>query len=398
MATDPRKALEHLRRGTVQVLSEGELLKKLGRGSPLRVKLGVDPTSPDLHLGHTVVLSKLRAFQDLGHTAVLIIGDFTARVGDPSGRDATRPTLTADDISANAKTYTDQAFKVIDRARTEVRFNSEWLEPFVREALLATLARHTVGQLLEREDFRQRMAAGNPITLLEMLYPLLQGHDSVAVKADVELGGNDQLFNLVMGRQMQKDAGQEPQVAMTLPLLNGLDGRKKMSKSYGNSVGLNEPPREVFGKLMKVSDELMGSYFELLTTRDLGEVARLHPMEAKKALAEELTARFHGPAAAKAEREFFESAFSRREVPEDVPRAAITEGSLGASWSVFLTSIGAAKSRKEAQRLLEQGAVSAEGLKLKDEPLDAFFSGRPAGQAVHLKVGKHRFFRLVREP
>ncbi|MEK7744149.1 MAG: tyrosine--tRNA ligase, partial [Elusimicrobiota bacterium] len=238
---------------------------------------------------------------------------------DPSGRDATRPTLTADAIAANAQTYTDQAFKVIDRARTEVRFNSEWLEPFVREALLATLSRHTVGQLLEREDFRQRMAAGTPITLLEMLYPLLQGHDSVAVKADVELGGNDQLFNLVMGRQMQKDAGLEPQVAMTLPLLNGLDGRKKMSKSYGNSVGLNEPPREVFGKLMKVSDELMGSYFELLTVRDLDEVRRLHPMEAKKALASELTARFHGPAAAQAEREFFESAFSRREVPEDVP-------------------------------------------------------------------------------
>mgnify|MGYP001573711579 CR=1 FL=1 len=396
MATDPRKALERLRRGTVQVLSEAELLKKLGRGSPLRVKLGVDPTSPDLHLGHTVVLSKLRAFQDLGHTAVLIIGDFTARVGDPSGRDATRPTLTADSIAANAKTYTDQAFKVIDRARTEVRFNSEWLEPFVREALLSTLSRHTVGQLLEREDFRQRMAAGNPITLLEMLYPLLQGHDSVAVKADVELGGNDQLFNLVMGRQMQKDAGLEPQVAMTLPLLNGLDGRKKMSKSYGNSVGLNEPPREVFGKLMKVSDELMGSYFELLTTRDMGEVRRLHPMEAKKALASELTERFHGPAAASAEREFFESAFSRREVPEDVPRAPVSADARAASWSAFLASIGAAKSRKEAQRLLEQGAVSAEGVKLKDEPLRAFFSGRPDGP-VHLKVGKHRFFRLVRE-
>lgn len=397
MGTEPRKALESLRRGTVQVLSEVELLKKLSRPAPLRVKLGVDPTSPDLHLGHTVVLSKLRAFQDLGHTAVLILGDFTARVGDPSGRDATRPTLTPQAIAANAKTYTDQAFKVIDRARTEVRFNSEWLEPFVREALLAALSRHTVGRLLEREDFRQRMSSGSPITLLEMLYPLLQGHDSVAVKADVELGGNDQLFNLVMGRQMQKDAGQEPQVAMTLPLLNGLDGRRKMSKSYGNSVGLNEPAREVFGKLMKVSDELMGSYFELLTTRDLAEVGALHPMEAKKSLAEELTARFHGAPAAKAERDFFESAFSRRESPGDVPEARVPKEALATPWSAFLVSISAVKSRKEAQRLLEQGAVSAEGLKLKDEPLSVFFSGRESGRGLSLKVGKHRFFRLVRE-
>ncbi|MCX5788162.1 MAG: tyrosine--tRNA ligase [Elusimicrobia bacterium] len=384
--------LNRLTRGAVEVVSKGELEKKLNLGRPLRIKLGVDPTSPDLHLGHTLALSRLRAFQDAGHIAVLIIGDYTARIGDPSGRDSTRPTLTPEAIGANAKTYQDQAFKVLDKARTEVRWNSEWLEPFMREHLLETLKRFTIQQLMQREDFSARAKAGTPITLLEILYPLLQGYDSVAIKADVELGGNDQLFNLLMGRQMQKDAGQEPQVALTLPLLVGLDGEKKMSKSYGNSIGLNENPRDMFGKVMRVSDELMLSYFELLTDADMGEVKGLHPMEAKKRLAGLITARYHGEPAAKAEREFFDKTFSQRELPQDLKTVQV-QASLG-TLSQLVVHLGAAPSRKEAQRLISQKAVKADGAVLEeDKPLGALGELRGQG-GVTLQVGKHRFFRI----
>lgn len=382
-------------RGVVELVSAGELERKLGLKRPLRVKLGVDPTSPDLHLGHTVVLQKLRAFQDMGHVAVLIIGDFTARVGDPSGRDATRPALDDGAIRANAQTYKDQAFKVLDPERTELRYNSEWLEPFLQTGeLLKVMRRATVQQLLAREDFKKRMESQSPITLLELLYPILQGHDSVAVKADIELGGSDQIFNLLMGRQLQKDAGQEPQVAMTLPLLVGLDGQKKMSKSYGNSIGVHDAPREMFGKLMRLSDELMWSYYELLTSRELSGLRAGHPMEAKKSLAEELTARFHGAEAGRAEREFFEKAFSSREAPIDAETVALGASERGLSWSQFLARIGAAPSRKEAQRLIAQGAVRvgeakvAKDVALGEEPLLS------AGGEWPLKVGKHRFFTL----
>ncbi|TBR23455.1 tyrosine--tRNA ligase, partial [bacterium] len=323
MAIDPV-----LTRGCVELVSAGELEKKLARGKPLRVKLGVDPTSPDLHFGHTVVLQKLRHFQDLGHTAVLIIGDFTARIGDPSGRDSTRPTLTKADIEANAATYKAQAFKVLREDRVELRYNSEWLEPLMRDSLLSLLTRHTVQQVLAREDFSKRMASGSPISMLEVMYPLMQGYDSVAVKADVELGGNDQLFNLLMGRKMQVDDGQEPQVAMTMPLLVGLDGEKKMSKSYGNSVGLNDPARDMFGKVMRITDEAMLAYYELLTTADLEAVKALHPMEAKKALAAELTSRYHGPDSGPAERKFFEDTFSKRETPTDIPEVRFDAAAL----------------------------------------------------------------------
>ncbi|MFA6029516.1 MAG: tyrosine--tRNA ligase [Elusimicrobiota bacterium] len=383
-------ALEALKRGTVELVSEEDLSRKLKRGTPLRVKLGVDPTSPDLHLGHTVALSKLRAFQDLGHTAVLIIGDFTARIGDPSGRDATRPTLDAAAVQANARTYTDQAFKVLDKSRTEVRFNSEWLEPFVRERLLSELRRHTVGQLLEREDFRVRMKDGTPITLLEMMYPLMQGYDSVAIKADVELGGNDQLFNLLMGRAMQKDAGQEPQVVLTVPLLAGLDGVKKMSKSYGNAISLSESAREVFGKVMKLSDESMLVYYELLTARDLAGVKAEHPMAAKKGLAEELTARFHGAEAAKAERAFFDETFSKKKLPDDIPTAEAPKDAVGFKWSALLVELKLTASRKEAQRLIEQGGFRIDGEQMKkDDPI-----GPRGGTEVVLQVGKHRFQKV----
>lgn len=383
-----------LTRGCVELVSAAELEKKLARGKPLRVKLGVDPTSPDLHLGHTVVLQVLRRFQDLGHTAVLIIGDFTARIGDPSGRDSTRPTLTKADIEANAATYKAQAFKVLREDRVELRYNSEWLEPLMRDGLLSLLTRHTVQQVLSREDFAKRMAAGSPISMLEVMYPLMQGYDSVAVRADVELGGNDQLFNLLMGRKMQQDDGQEPQVAMTMPLLVGLDGEKKMSKSYGNSIGLNDPARDMFGKVMRITDEAMLAYYELLTTADLKAVKALHPMEAKKALAAELTSRYHGPDAGPAERKFFEDTFSKRETPTDIPEVRFDAAALANPWSKQLAAMGAAPSRKEAQRLLQNGAVSVGDEKLKDDVVDDFFKSKPGVTEIVLKVGKHRFYKV----
>ena len=378
-----------LKRGCVSLVSEAELAKKLSSGRTLRVKLGVDPTSSDLHLGHSVALSKLRQFQDLGHTAVLIIGDFTAMVGDPSGRDSTRPTLTTEQVKANAQTYQDQAFKVLDRTRTELRFNSEWLEPMLREGLLDILKRHTVQQVLSREDFKTRLASNSPLTLLEILYPILQGYDSVAIKADVELGGNDQLTNLLMGRKMQADVGQEAQVALTVPLLVGLDGEKKMSKSYGNSIGLNDAPNDMFGKTMRVSDGLMLSYYELLTAADLAAVKAEHPMKAKKALARLIVARFHGDAAADEARAYFESTFSKKELPTDLSVVKVpSEKTL----SEIIVLAGGAKSRSEARRLIAQGGVQIDGVKrVDDAPIST-----PA--SFTLKMGKHQFVKIDVEP
>ncbi|HEX4048331.1 MAG TPA: tyrosine--tRNA ligase [Elusimicrobiota bacterium] len=374
-----------LKRGCVSLVSEGELAKKLSSGRTLRVKLGVDPTSADLHLGHSVALSKLRQFQDLGHAAVLIIGDFTALVGDPSGRDSTRPTLTPDQVKANAETYQAQAFKVLDKSKTELRFNSEWLEPMMREGLLDILKRHTVQQLLAREDFKKRIAENSPLTLLEVLYPILQGYDSVAIKADVELGGNDQLLNLLMGRRMQGDAGQEAQIAMTVPLLVGLDGEKKMSKSYGNSIGLNDEPNDMFGKVMRVSDELMLSYYELLTAEELSAVKAEHPMKAKKALARRLVARFHGDAAADAAFAYFESTFSKKELPTDLRVVRVPAGK---TLSEILVLADGVKSRGEARRLITQGGVQIDGVKRVD---DASIS---APASFTLKMGKHQFVKV----
>jgi tyrosyl-tRNA synthetase len=386
-AMEIEKQLALLKRGCVSLVSEEELAKKLSSGRTLRVKLGVDPTSSDLHLGHSVALSKLRAFQDLGHTAVLIIGDFTAMVGDPSGRDSTRPTLSPEEVKANAATYQEQAFKVLDRARTELRFNGEWLHDFMAEKLLDTLKRHTVQQILERKDFKARISQNSPLTMLETLYPLLQGYDSVAIKADVELGGDDQLTNLLMGRKMQKDLGLEPQVALTVPLLVGLDGSKKMSKSYGNFIALNDSPNDLFGKVMKVSDDLMLSYYELLTTEELGAVKALHPMEAKKRLAELLTARFHGPDQGRAARKFFEDTFSKRELPTGSIKAV--ELPAGLALSELVLRCGAVKSRNEARRLISQGGVKIDGRKAgADAPI-----GSPA--AFVLQVGKHQFLRVT---
>jgi tyrosyl-tRNA synthetase len=380
--------LERLKRGALSLVSEQELSKKLASGRVLRVKLGVDPTSSDLHLGHSVVLTKLRQFQDLGHTAVLIIGDFTAMVGDPSGRDSTRPTLTADEVKTNAATYQEQAFKILDKSKTELRFNSEWLTPFMRDLLLDTLKRHTVQQVLAREDFKKRLAENSPISLLEVMYPLMQGYDSVAVKADVELGGNDQLTNLLMGRKMQQDAGQETQVALTVPLLVGLDGVKKMSKSYGNSIGLNDSPNDMFGKVMRINDALMLDYYTLLTDEDLDAVKAQHPMKAKKALARILVGKYHGVAAGDAAFEYFESTFSKKEQP------TIAEGDEKQVSQTVLSKIIAevtGSSGSEARRLVEQGGVQIDGVKVaKDGPVDK--------SSFTLKVGKHKFFKISLVP
>ena len=380
--------INFLTRGCVDVVSKADLAKKLESGKTLKVKLGCDPTSADLHLGHSVALSLLRRFQDLGHKAVLVIGDFTAAVGDPSGRDSTRPVLPREKILENAKTYTDQAFKVLDPAKTEIRFNSEWLEPFTTgKELLQTLQKVTVAQVLERDDFKKRMAAGNPISMLEVLYSLFQGQDSVALQADVELGGTDQIFNLLVGRQLQKNHGQEPQVAITVPLLVGLDGVKKMSKSYGNYVGLNDEPGDMFGKLMSIPDELMPMYYELLTSGNMDEIKTMHPMAAKKKLAGLLVARFHSQEAAAAALENFEKVFSKKELPTDMPQFKPEEGAL---LSAVIFAAGAAQSKNKARGLIDQGAVRLKGEKVTaDGPL-TFETGDV------LQVGKRYFFKLVK--
>ena len=384
--------LQALLRGTVDIVSREELAKKLSSGKKLRVKLGVDPSSRDLHLGHSVVLDKLRQFQDLGHTAVLIIGDFTAQVGDPSGRDSTRPVLDAETVAANAKTYTEQAYKILDRERTEIRFNSEWLKPFMggRSAagsdFIMTAKSVTMATLLGREDFKARLEEGNPLSLLEILYPVFQGYDSVAVKADIELGGQDQRLNVLMGRDMQKLNGLEPQVVMTLPLLVGTDGVKKMSKSLGNYVAFNDEPNDMFGKLMSLPDALMYNYYELLTSEDLAAVKAAHPMEAKKKLAGLIVARYHGAEQGPAARAHFEQVFSRKEIPDEMETfRAEKPGKL----SYLIVASGMAKGMNEARRLITQGAVRIDGEKVAE---DIQFEPR---ECV-LQVGRRAFRKVVK--
>ncbi len=380
-----KDSLAALTRGCVSLIDEKELEGLLESRRPLRVKLGVDPTSPDLHLGHSVALSKLRAFQDLGHKAILIIGDFTALIGDPSGRDSTRPSLSLDEIQKNAETYKSQAFKILDPDKTEIRYNSEWLKPFMNEGLLPALKSITVQQVLAREDFKQRLKDNSPLTMLETLYPVFQGQDSVAVNSDIELGGNDQLTNLLMGRKMQELAGQKPQVVMTVPLLVGLDGVKKMSKSYGNAIGLTDSPRDIFGKTMSLSDDLMISYYELLTNLNLEEARALHPMTAKKNLAQILTARFHGEQAALEERNFFEETFSKKRLPQDIPSAVFSPS---VSIIEMILKSGAAKSKNEARRLLDQGAVKIDGNKVTEDRLERL------PQKFILQAGKRHFLSV----
>jgi tyrosyl-tRNA synthetase len=383
--------LDILERGADEILPDRALEKQLAKGDPLRVKLGIDPSTADIHLGHVVVLTKLAQFQQAGHTVVLIIGDFTARVGDPSGRDTTRPVLTPDQIEANARTYQEQAFKVLDRDRTEVRHNSEWLDIPAQE-LFALMSRVTVARLLEREDFTKRMKADQPISSLELIYPVLQGYDSVAIRSDVELGGTDQKFNLLFARDVQRAYGVPEQSIMTMPILPGIDGKQKMSKSLGNHVGVTDPPEEMFGKLMRLPDEAMGTYFELL----LGEeVPETDPMEAKRALARRIVERFHDPSAAEAAEARFDTVHVAREVPDDIPEVSLKDADGVNNGQVHLPALIAGTfemSTSEARRLLAQGGVKLDGESLDAERLDVPLeevSGRV------LQVGKRRFARLL---
>ena len=379
-----------LTRNAVDVLPEGMLSEQLVVERPLRVKLGIDPTTADIHLGHTVVLEKLREFQEAGHTVVLIVGDFTARVGDPSGRSAQRPVPSAEEIEANAATYQEQAFKVLDRDRTEVRFNSEWLR-MAPEELLGLLTQTTVARLLERDDFQKRMAAGHPVAALELLYPLLQGYDSVAVEADVELGGTDQKFNLLFGRDVQSAYGQKPQSILTMPILVGTDGVQKMSKSLGNYVGVAEAPEEMFGKLMSIPDEAMEQYFRLLLGVD---VPAGGPNEAKRELGRRIVERFHGAGAGGAAERHFNRLFVDRGIPDEMPEVSLADFAAGRDGIVHLPQLMAENfgiSSSEARRLIQQGAVKLDG-----EPWPAQVLDEEAGKLDErvLQAGKRRFLRL----
>jgi len=380
--------LSTLRRGVVGTYPEDGLREALGLARPLRVKLGIDPTAPDIHLGHTVVLTKMRQFQDLGHQAVLIIGDFTALIGDPSGRSATRPPLTEDEVEANARTYQEQVFKILDHERTEVHRNAAWLRSLRMEDVIRLAGRVTVARMLEREDFKNRYQQGVPIGMHELLYPLMQGFDSVAIRADIELGGTDQTFNLLVGRDLQRDAGQGGQVAMVLPLLEGTDGTNKMSKSLGNHIGITEPPEEMYGKIMSLSDALMLRYYELLSLAPESRQAavresRLHPMEAKKALAAELVERFHGPEAAVRAARFFEERFQKR-TPHEPTRVQVRTSADDLWICQLLKEIGFAASTSEARRLVAQGAVRVDG-----QPVDVSFRFRRGVNSL-LEVGRRR--------
>ncbi len=381
----PEDSLVILRRGAAQIINESELLEKLRLPRPLRVKLGVDPTAPDIHLGHTVVFQKLRQFQDLGHTAILIIGDFTAMIGDPSGRSVTRPPLTHDAVMANAESYRRQAFKVLDPSRTEIVFNGEWFELMNYEEVIRLNSRVTLQQIMQREDFKARFQAGTPVSLHELQYPLLQGWDSVKVRADVEIGGTDQLFNILVARDLQKEEGQPPQVVMVMPILEGTDGVQKMSKSLGNYIGVAEPPVEMFGKTMSISDALMARYYKLL----LGEPfpTTLHPMEAKKALAARLVARYHSEDEARAARADFEQRFSKRDATKaELP--TIKSAKLQ-SFSDFISAVEFAyrqafdltKSRSDIRRLIEGGSIQLAGTKFTDAAVHPVYE---PGQVLRL--------------
>jgi tyrosyl-tRNA synthetase len=393
--------IAELERGTDEVLLKPDLVKKLRRGAPLRVKAGFDPTAPDLHLGHTVLLTKMRAFQELGHEVTFLIGDFTSLIGDPSGRNVTRPALSPEEIKENARTYESQVFKILDRERTRIDFNSRWLSALSSADMVRLSAHYTVARMLERDDFSKRYKAGVPISIHEFLYPLAQGYDSVAMRADVELGGTDQKFNLLVGRTLQEAYGQEPQVVMTMPLLEGTDGVKKMSKSMDNYIGITEDPDSMFGKIMSISDELMWRYFELLSFRPLGEIAALeraaengmNPRDIKFELAKEIVARFHDPQAAERARHNFTARVSHKAVPEDLPARVIQVDPAGLRVANLLKEGGLAGSTSEANRKIEEGAVRIDGERVTDKAL-IFKSG-----AEHIfQVGAKRFAKLRLEP
>lgn len=392
-------SLQITKRSCDELLVEQEFVQKLAKseatGVPLRIKLGLDPTAPDIHLGHTVVLNKLRQLQDLGHTVIFLIGDFTSMIGDPSGRNSTRPPLTREQIEENAKTYYAQASLVLDPERTEIRYNSEWCDPLGARGMIQLASRYTVARMMEREDFTKRFRGGIPISVHEFLYPLMQGYDSVALKSDLELGGTDQKFNLLVGRELQKEYGQEPQCILTMPLLEGTDGVEKMSKSKGNYIGISESPDSMFGKLMSISDDLMWRYFELLSFRSPEEVALFksqvqegrNPRDIKVLLGQEIVDRFHGAGSGQRALETFEARFRDGAIPEDMPEVTITESPVGILKA--LRTAGLVSSGSDAQRNLEQGGVRVDGQKVSDKSLNL-----PAGTYV-LQVGKRKFARVT---
>ncbi|GAB4181311.1 MAG: tyrosine--tRNA ligase [Geothermobacteraceae bacterium] len=392
-----------IRRGAVEILVESELEEKLAEsvktGRPLRIKAGFDPTAPDLHVGHTVLIQKLKQFQDLGHQVIFLIGDFTGMIGDPTGKNETRKPLTREQVLENAETYREQVFKILDPEKTEIAFNSTWMGAMTSSEMITLASRYTVARMLERDDFHKRFTGQQPIAIHEFLYPLVQGYDSVALEADVELGGTDQKFNLLVGRELQKQVGQRPQTVLTMPLLEGLDGVNKMSKSLGNYIGITEPPKEIYGKTMSISDELMVRYYELLSDVDLatlekvrkgvaGEEGGMHPMEAKKALAHELVARFHGEDAARQAAQDFIQQFKQKEIPDDIPEVLLSAD--GPVWICrLLTDAGLVASNGEARRMVRQGGVRLNGEKVADADLEVSLDGE-----LILQVGKRRFARV----
>ncbi|MEE8339033.1 MAG: tyrosine--tRNA ligase [Xanthomonadales bacterium] len=392
--TDIQQALDLIARGTDEIIKLEELEERLKLGRPLRVKVGFDPTAPDLHIGHTVVINKMRQFQDLGHTIIFLIGDFTGMIGDPSGKNVTRKPLTPEQVKENAETYAQQVFKILDREKTQIRFNSEWLNELGSVGMVKLAARYTVARMLERDDFEARFKNNQPIAIHEFLYPLAQGYDSVALKCDVEMGGTDQKFNLHVGRHLQQHYGQPPQVIITLPLLEGLDGVQKMSKSLNNYVGITEPPAEMFGKLMSISDELMWRYFDLLSFRSNQALAALksevedgrNPRDVKFLLCEEIIERFHDARAAVAARESFIAQFQQGQMPEDIPEKTLETGGVGIGIATALRQCGLVSSNSEAFRMIQQGGVRIDAEKISDRSLqlEAGFSGI-------LQVGKRKF-------
>ncbi len=390
--------LHRIKRGAVELVDEEELVAKLKKGRPLRVKAGFDPTAPDLHLGHTVVMQKLRQFQDLGHQIVFLIGDFTSLIGDPSGRNAARPPLSPEQIQVNLKTYVDQARKILDMDKAELRFNSEWLGKLDFRGVIGLASHYNVARMLERDDFRSRVGAGESLGVHEFLYPLMQGYDSVAVESDVELGGTDQIFNLLVGRDIQRAYGQEPQVVLTMPLLVGTDGVQKMSKSYGNYVGIGEPPRDMFGKIMSISDELMWTYYELLSDLTLEEIdklkeevvlGRLHPKMAKESLAMELIERFHSEKDAEGARDEFERVFAKKQLPDEIARKKLAASGAEKSLVDAIVEAGLTASKSEARRMIQQGGVKLDGERVGD--INARI--RTDRESL-LQVGKRGFARV----
>ena len=392
-----KQQLQELVRGTDEVLPEDGLEAKLKLGRPLIIKAGFDPTAPDLHIGHTVLINKMRQFQDFGHTVVFLIGDFTGMIGDPSGKNATRPPLSVDEVKANAETYEAQIFKILDEDKTRIEFNSRWMSEIDAAGLIKLASHHTVARMLERDDFNKRYTSGQPISIHEFLYPIVQGYDSVALEADVELGGTDQKFNLLVGRQLQQDYGQEPQIVVTMPLLEGLDGVQKMSKSLGNYVGITDAPGEMFGKIMSISDELMWRYFELLSFRTLDDIEGLrqrvsggaNPRDIKFELALELVERFHDAGAADAARNEFVARFQQGAMPEDMPEMTLDsrDGRLGIAH--LLKEAGLVSSTSEAFRMIKQGAVRIDGVRVEDRSLEI-----EAGTTNIYQVGKRKFSRV----